>query len=179
MKTVIFALLTDLGVFALVWWHVGAGLPATFTPPDSLGKPVPFEHRHERYVNVAEVMVTLASASLVFVPSSRRSLYSHACVFALILLGLCMLYSIGFMALLTYFYERFLYDDQRYTPGKYGLLHGLGFGALRMAQQAQEASYRLLIPFTWLGYCGRTLTRDPPQTEFLCESDCYFCRSCF
>jgi len=81
-------------------------------------------------MNVAEVMVTLASASLVFVPSSRLSFYSHACAFALILLGLCVLYSVGFMALLTYFYERFLYDDQTYTPWKYGLLHGLGFGAL-------------------------------------------------
>jgi hypothetical protein len=75
-------------------------------------------------------MVTLPSASLVFVPSSRLSLYSHACAFALILLGLCVLYSIGFMALLTYFHERFLYDDQTYRPWKYGLLHGLGFGAL-------------------------------------------------
>jgi hypothetical protein len=98
-----------------------SGLPATFTPPDSLGKPVPFEHRHERYMNVAEVMVTLASASLVFVPSSRLSLYSHACAFALILLGLCVLYSVGFMSLMTYFYERFLYDDQTYSPWKYGL----------------------------------------------------------
>jgi len=88
---------------AIKVWH---GLPATFTPPDSLGKPVPFEHRHERYMNVAEVMVTLASASLVFVPSSRLSLYSHACAFALILLGLCVLYSVGFMALMTYFYVR-------------------------------------------------------------------------
>jgi hypothetical protein len=29
-----------------------------------------------------------------------------------------------------YFYERFLYDDQTYAPWKYGLLLGLGFGAL-------------------------------------------------
>ena len=84
---------------AIKVWH---GLPATFTPPDSLGKPVPFEHRHERYMNVAEVMLTLASASLVFVPSSRLSFYSHACAFALILLGLCLLYSLVFMALMTY-----------------------------------------------------------------------------
>jgi len=112
---------------AIKVWH---GRPATFTPPDSLGKPVPFEHRHERYMNVAEVMLTLASASLVFVPSSRLSLYSHACAFALVLLGLCVVYAVGFMALLTYFYERFLYDDQTYAPWKYGLLHGLGFGAL-------------------------------------------------
>src|SRR5215831_18866476 len=137
MKTVILALVSGLGVFAVVWWRarvdaikVWHGLPATFTPPDSQGKPQPFEHRHERYMSVAEVMLTLASASLVFVPSSRLSLYSHACAFALILLGLCVLYSIGFMALLSYFYERFLYDDQTYRPWKYGLLHGLGFGAL-------------------------------------------------
>jgi hypothetical protein len=31
-----------------------------------------------------------------------------------------VLYSVGFMALMTYFYERFLYDDQTYTPWKYG-----------------------------------------------------------
>jgi hypothetical protein len=61
MKTVILALITGLGVFALVWWRVRIdaikvwrGLPATFTPPDSHGKPVPFEHRHERYMNLAE-----------------------------------------------------------------------------------------------------------------------------
>src|SRR5215831_17444582 len=137
MKTVILALVSGLGVFVVVWWRakvdaikVWRGLPATFTPPDSQGKPIPFEHRHERYMNVAEVMLTLASASLVFVPSSRLSLYSHTCAFALILLGLCVLYSVGFMALLSYFYERFLYDDQTYRPWKYGLLHGLGFGAL-------------------------------------------------
>jgi hypothetical protein len=137
MKTVILALVSGLGVFAVVWWRAGLdaikvwhGLPATFTPPDSQGKPIPFEHRHERYMNVAEVMLTLASASLVFVPSSRLSLYSHACAFALILLGLCVLYSVGFMALLSYFYERFLYGVQTYKPWKYGLLHGLGFGAL-------------------------------------------------
>jgi hypothetical protein len=93
---------------AIKVWH---GLLATFTPPDSHGKPVPFEHRHERYMNVAEVMVTLASASLVIVPSSGLSLYSHACGFALVLLGFCVLDNLGFMALLTYFYERFLYDD--------------------------------------------------------------------
>src|SRR5207248_9443405 len=72
MKTVILALLTGLGVLAPIWWYVRMdaikawhGLPATFTPPDSAGKPVPFEHRHERYLKVAEVMMTLASASLL------------------------------------------------------------------------------------------------------------------
>jgi len=137
MKTVIFALLTGLGVLVPIWWFVRMdaikawhGLPATFTPPDSAGKPVPFEHRHERYLKIAEIMMTLASASLVFIPSSRLSVYRHACAFALVLLGFCVLYSVLFMALLTYFYERFLYNDQSYLPWKYGLLHALGFGAL-------------------------------------------------
>jgi hypothetical protein len=66
---------------AIKVWH---GLPATFTPPDSHGTFVPLEHRHKRYISVAEVMVTLAAASF------------------------CVLYSLGFMALLTYFYERYL-----------------------------------------------------------------------
>src|ERR1700730_16897955 len=97
MKTVILALITGLGVFALVWWRVRIdaikawrGLPATFTPPDSHGQPVPFEHPLELYMNVGEGIVTLPSASLVFLPSSRLSFYSHACAFALILLGLCV-----------------------------------------------------------------------------------------
>src|SRR5205823_12029222 len=85
MKTVLFALLTALGILATVWWYVRRdalstwhGLPATFTPPDSEGKPIPFEHRHERYMNIAEVLMTVASASLVLIPSSRLSLYRHA-----------------------------------------------------------------------------------------------------
>jgi hypothetical protein len=52
-----------------------------FTPPDSLGKPVPFEHRHERYMNVAEVMVTLASASFC-AEFPAQPLQSRVCVFA-------------------------------------------------------------------------------------------------
>ena len=34
------------------------------------------------------------------------------------------------MALLTYFYETFLYDKSSYTPWKYGLINALGFGGL-------------------------------------------------
>jgi len=48
MKTVLLALVTGVGVLALVWWRVRMnavkvwhGLPATFTPPDSHGQPVP------------------------------------------------------------------------------------------------------------------------------------------
>lgn len=55
MKPAILALATGLGVFAVVWWRASVdaikvwhGLGATFTPPDSQGKHIPFEHRHER-----------------------------------------------------------------------------------------------------------------------------------
>jgi hypothetical protein len=93
MKTVILALATGLGVFALVEWRVRMdaikvwqGLPATFTPPDSDGKPVPFEHRHQQSMNVVEVPCIFG-----FCAEFPLSLYSQARAFALILLGLCVL----------------------------------------------------------------------------------------
>ena len=71
MNTALLALLTGLGILLIVWWWVRGdalrvwhGGPATFTPPDPDGHPVPFEHRHAIYMKVAEIMMTLASASL-------------------------------------------------------------------------------------------------------------------
>jgi len=60
-----------------------------------------FEPRHERYMKIAEVGTTLSSASLIFVPGSRLSLYPHSRAFALVLLGFSVLYCVGFMAMLT------------------------------------------------------------------------------
>ena len=106
------------------------GAAMTFTPQNRRGELVSFEARHERYMKIAEVITTLASASLVFVPISRLSAYPHSCAFALVLLGFTVLYSVAFMAMLTYFYEGFLYNAESYRPWKYGLVHAFGFGAL-------------------------------------------------
>jgi hypothetical protein len=91
---------------------------------------VPFEPRHDRYQKVAEVLTTLASASIVFVPGSKLAAYPHLSSFALVFFGLTVLYSVLFMALLAFFHEKFLYDNRSYTPWKYGLVNALGFGGL-------------------------------------------------
>jgi len=158
MITVVFACVLALGVFIVIWRVVtnsavrlfGKTAAMTFTPPDykpaldengelrydsernlvqvPTGEFVQFEPRHERYMKVAEVVTALASASLVFVPNSRPNTYPHSCAFALVLLGFSALYSISFMALLTYFYEGFLYQRNSYSPSKYGFVTALGFG---------------------------------------------------
>ena len=136
MLTIAFATFLGVGVFSFLWWFAAAdakqswkGQHLTFTPPDTRGKPVPFDSRHERYMKVAEVVTTITSASIVFIPS-RLSDYPKTCAFTLVLLGFVILYCVGFMAALTYFYERSLYFKNSYLPWKYGLAHALGFGAL-------------------------------------------------
>jgi hypothetical protein len=160
MVTILIAFVVGVGVFALIWRVVrsiavkafGKDAAMTFTPPafkpaihpnDTLmfdtngqlvqiptGEFVSFEPRHERYMKIAEVVTTLASASLIFIPNSRLNVYPRSCAFALVLLGFSVLYCVGFMAMLTYYYEGFLYDRSSYSPTKYGLVHALGFGGL-------------------------------------------------
>jgi|SRR5579859_296929 len=137
MVTISIAIVLGAGIFAAIWWWVWrdtiklwGNSPMTFTPNDSKGEPLPFEPRHERYTKIAEVLIALASASLIFIPGSRLSVYPHSCAFVLILLGLCVFYGIGFMVALTYFYESFLYDSKSYKAWKYALVHALGFGGL-------------------------------------------------
>lgn len=125
--------LVGIGTFGLIWAVVGwrthqacrLGWIVTFTPNG-----VPFEPRHDRYQKVAEVITTLASASLVFIPGSKLTTHPHLSSFALLLLGFSVLYSVLFMALLAVFYEKFLYDNRSYTAWKYGLINALGFGSL-------------------------------------------------
>jgi hypothetical protein len=152
MITVFAAFTIGIAVFVFVWLYVaksvikkwGKGAPMTFTPPTyrptldpngnvvyvPTGELAAFEPRHERYIKVAEVVTTLASASLIFVPNSRLNVYPHSCSFALVLLGLTVFYSIGFMALISYFYEGFLFEPTSYSQTKYALVHALGFGGL-------------------------------------------------
>jgi len=157
MITVCLAFIISVGMFAFIWRTVrqnaiiafGSNAAMTFTPEEykpaldangnlvrdpqgflvkvPTGSFVSFEPRHERYTKVAEVVTTLASASLIFVPGSRLNVYPHSCAFALVLLGFSVLYCIGFMVALTYFYEGFLYNRNSYSPTKYSLVHALGF----------------------------------------------------
>jgi hypothetical protein len=134
MLILIAAALTGACVFGVIWavvgWrtHVACARPGwivSFTPNG-----VAFEPRHDRYQKVAEVVTTLASASLVFIPGSKLAVFPHVSSFALVLLGFSVLYCILFMAFLTVFYEKFLYDGASYKPWKYGLINALGFGGL-------------------------------------------------
>jgi hypothetical protein len=134
MVTVSIALLCGVLIFATVWITIGyrawracsrPGWIVSFTPNG-----VPFDPRHDRYQKVAEVVTTLASASVVFIPGSKLAVYPHLSSFALVLLGLTVLYCVLFMALLALFYEKFLYDNLSYKPWKYGLINALGFAAL-------------------------------------------------
>ncbi len=134
MITVLISLFSGAFVFATLWIAVGysarrtcskPGWTLTFTPNG-----VPFEPRHDRYQKVAEVVTTLGSASLVFIPGSKLAAYPHLSSLALVLLGLTVLYCVLFMALLTFFYETFLYDNLSYKPWKYGLVNALGFSGL-------------------------------------------------
>ncbi len=134
MVTVSIALLYGVLAFTAIWIVVGQltrracskpGWIVSFTPNG-----VPFDPRHDRYQKVAEVVTALASASLVFIPGSKLAIYPHLSSFALVLLGLTVLYCVLFMALLAVFYEKFLYDNLSYKPWKYGLINALGFAGL-------------------------------------------------
>jgi hypothetical protein len=90
---------------------------------------VDFDPRHGHYMKVGEVLVTLASASLVFIPTLHFSSLLPRLGFPIVLLGLTVVYALGFMAGLTYFYEMFLFDPRSFTAFRSSLVFTLGFGA--------------------------------------------------
>jgi len=92
---------------------------------------VDFDPRHGHYLKCAEVVITLSSASLIFIPSVHLSSgVLPRFAFSLVLLGFTVLYGVLFMAFVTYFYEEFLYDPKRFTVYRSALLSALGFTAL-------------------------------------------------
>jgi hypothetical protein len=116
-------------VFFAIWlavWNIARKWPGvTFTPNG-----ISFDPRHGHYMKTAEVVVTLASASLIFIPKLRVSAHPGSYSFALVLLGACVAFCVFFMVFLTYFYENFLYNANTYKAWKYGLVNALGFTAL-------------------------------------------------
>jgi hypothetical protein len=80
-------------------------------------------------MKLGEVLVTLASASLVFIPSLHFSSILPRLGFPIVLLGFTVVYALGFMAALTYFYEMFLFNPWNFTPFRSSLIFTLGFGA--------------------------------------------------
>jgi hypothetical protein len=114
---------------------------ATFTPAQVLenpetgrheptGKLVDFDPRHQHYLKTAEVITTLASASLVFLLTLHLTRVAAPFAFAIVLLGITVVFSVLFMVFLTYFYENFLYSPDTYTFRKQAVLLGFGFSGL-------------------------------------------------
>jgi len=48
----------------------------------------------------------------------------------MVVLGMTVVYSLGFMAAITYFYEMFLFDPTSFTAFRSSLMFSLGFGGL-------------------------------------------------
>lgn len=90
---------------------------------------VDFDPRHGHYMKIGEVLIALSSASLVFIPSLHSSSSLPWLGFPLILLGLTVVFALGFMGALTYFYEMFLFDPRSFTAFRSSLIFTLGFGA--------------------------------------------------
>jgi hypothetical protein len=86
-----------------------------------------FDPRLEHYLRVAEVIITLASASLVFIPTLHFIKMNCWFAFAMVLLGFTVVYGLAFMATMTYFYEMFLFNPRSYGPGRSTLMFSLGF----------------------------------------------------
>jgi hypothetical protein len=86
-----------------------------------------FDPRLEHYLKVAEIIIGLASASLVFIPTLHSSKINCWFAFALVLLGFTVAFGLTFMATMTYFYEMFLFDPASYGAGRSSLMFSLGF----------------------------------------------------
>ncbi len=125
----------------LIEWNIERKAPyVTLTPfevfrdpkdPSKLigtGQRVDFDPRQGHYMKLAEVLITLAAASLVFIPSHLPGLPRIG--FSMVLLGTSVLYALMFMATLTYFYEMFLFNPISFTAWKSSLMFSSGFAAL-------------------------------------------------
>jgi len=91
---------------------------------------VDFDPRHGHYMKCGEVIITLASASLVFIPSLHFTAVLPWLGFPMVLLGFTVVYSLAFMGLLTYFYEIQLQNPDSFTAFRSCLIFSLGFGGL-------------------------------------------------
>ncbi len=90
----------------------------------------PFEPRLGHYLKTSEVVITLASASLVFIPRLSVTTHSEWFAFSMASFGLCVLFLVLFMVILVYFYEDSLYFPTNYTVRKSAVVVALGTAGL-------------------------------------------------
>lgn len=91
-------------------------------------KLVDFVPRMQQYTKTAEIAITLASASIVLIPSHLSKLPSLA--FSLTLQGFTVLWGVTFIAWMSYCYEQSLYDPASFGARESSTMFALGFGAL-------------------------------------------------
>jgi hypothetical protein len=89
-----------------------------------------FEGRLTSYLRLAEVVTTLASASIVFLSRGTTSTHPGLFAFTMTSFALCVLFSVLFMLTLLYFYEDSLYDYKNYTVPKSAVVIALGITGL-------------------------------------------------
>jgi len=81
----------------------------------------------QQYTKTAEIMITLSSASIIFIPShlSKQPMFA----FSFILLGFAVLWGVSFIAWMSYCYEESLYNPANFNAITSSIMFGLGFGA--------------------------------------------------
>jgi len=91
-------------------------------------KLVDFVPRMQQYTKTAEIVITLASASLLFVPShlSKQPMLA----LTVTLLGFAVLWGVLFIVWISYCYEETLYNPKRFGAVQSSISFALGFGAL-------------------------------------------------
>jgi hypothetical protein len=91
-------------------------------------KLVDFIPRMQQYTKTAEIMITLASASIIFIPSHLSK--QPAFAFSMILLGFAVVWGVCFIAWMSYCYEQALYDPTNFNARESSTMFAMGFGAL-------------------------------------------------
>jgi hypothetical protein len=97
---------------------------------ESTDQEVDFDPRHGHYMKCGEIVIALASASLIFVPTLHFTSTLPWLGLPMALLGFTVIYALAFMGMLTYFYEMQLQDPDSFTAVRSCVLFSLGFAAL-------------------------------------------------
>ena len=89
---------------------------------------VHFVPRMQQYTNTAEIMITLSSATIIFIPSHVTG--QPMLAFSVILLGFAVLWGVLFISWMSYCYEQVLYNPLNFGARSSSTMFAFGFGAL-------------------------------------------------
>jgi hypothetical protein len=88
---------------------------------------VDFVPRMQQYTKTTEIMITISSASILFIPSHVGK--QPMLAFSFMLLGFAVLWGVSFIAWMSYCYEESLYNPANFNAVASSIMFGLGFGA--------------------------------------------------